>query len=148
MFPEKTPGDMLSSPFFSENYQNFGFIENSPFKFYNNNTKLRYMNRIGGMDDLSSILKSSGNFVFPTLLATPLLKSSLPSELEDKNQILDTAKIAALLSDNRVFTFPTETKEEERDQQAQEDKAPDGGNRDMKAPENEPRKKLKENGFQ
>jgi hypothetical protein len=146
MFPEKTPGDLLSSPFFSENYQNFGFIENSPFKFYNNNTKLRYMNRLGGMDDLSSLLKSSGNFMFPTLLATPLLKSSLPSELDDKNQILDTAKIAALLNDNRVFTFPTETKEEDKDGQVPGDK---GGEGEMKAPETgEPRKKLKENGFQ
>lgn len=115
---EKTPApDLLTSPFFDNYPSQFGFIESSPFKFYNQNSKLRYISRINNPDDLSAFLKSStGNapFMFPQLAqATPLLKGGIPSEIDDK--VLDTARLNALFNDNRIFNFTGDNKDEQKD---------------------------------
>lgn len=107
---ERTPVEIIQSPFFADSFHQFGgMLENSPFKFYNANSKNRYLTRLtSGAEDLSAVLKGTPSYIFPVGGITPMLKSGMASEIDDK--LLDTAKIASLLSEsNRIFTFQNAT---------------------------------------
>jgi hypothetical protein len=111
----------MTSPYLSmgEHFQQpfTGLTDASPFKFYNQNSKLKFLGRLAQSNEepLSSILKGF-SFAFPMNGSTPIPKNGF-SDMEEKP--LDTANLAALLSrntpfDNKIFNFQNQF-EEKRD---------------------------------